>query len=106
MTNTVSELGTLLRVPNKVLEELATKACLCIGSTINDAARAGEEAVVVNIGIGTLSVNLTDMACKFIPSKELKASIKKAITEGVDPLELALERALAEKLLAVCDEVI
>lgn len=106
MTNTVSELGTLLKVPTKVLEELATKTCLCIGSSINDAVRSGEDVVIINIGIGTLSVNIVDMACKFIPSKELKASIKRAVTDGIDPLEEALEKTLAEKLIAVCDEVI
>lgn len=104
--NIVNDVGTLLRVPSKVTNELVEKACLSIGSIISDAKRRGEEQVVVNIGIGALSVNLLDMQCKFVPGKNLKASIKSALSSDVNPLELALEQAFADKLLAICEEVI
>lgn len=105
-TNIVSDLGTLLKVPNKVLDEVVSKADLCIGSIIHDAAIAGEEAIAINIGVGTLGVNLIDMQCKFVPSKELKTAIKKALADKIDPLELALEDDLIEKLISACKEVI
>lgn len=103
---TVSEVGQLLKVPSKVLETLVDKMNLCIGSAIYDARAAEQEALQLNIGIGTLSINLLDMQCKFIPSKDLKATIKRAISEGVDPLELKLEEAVANKLLSICTEVL
>lgn len=104
--NIISDISTLTRVPNKVLTELSHKANLCIGNIISDARDAGEQAVIINVGIGTLSIDLIDMQCKFIPSKELKTTIKASLQAKQDPLELELEQALIDKLLAICDEVV
>jgi hypothetical protein len=104
--NIITDLSTLTRVPNKTLTELAHKTNLCIGSIIAEARAKGEQAVIINIGIGTLSIDLIDMQCKFVPSRELKATIKNCMTSEVDPLDLALERALAEKLGNFVDEVL
>ena len=104
--NIVSDVGTLLKIPTKISTELTDKACLCIGSAINEAKQRGEDHTTVNIGIGTLSVNLIDMQCKFVPGKNLKAAIKSALTNPHNPLEVALERTFADKLLAICEEVI
>ena len=104
--NIVSDVGTLLKIPTKVTTELTDKACLCIGSAISEAKRNGESVMTINIGIGTLSINLVDMQCKFVPGKNLKTAIKSALTAQVDPLEMILEQAFADKLLAICEEVI
>lgn len=104
--NITSDVGTLLKVPTKVTTELTDKACLCIGSAISEAKRRGDSQVVVGIGIGALSVNLVDMQCKFVPGKNLKTAIKSALTSQSDPLEIVLEQAFADKLLAICEEVI
>jgi hypothetical protein len=104
--NITNDVCTLLRVPTKVSKELVDKACLCIGSTICDAKRRGETQITVGIGIGTLSINLLDMQCKFVPGKNLKTAIKNALSAQTDPLEIALERSFADKLLAVCEEVL
>lgn len=103
--NVINDLSTLTRVPNKVLTELTDKVNLCIGSIISDAKTAGEQTVIINIGIGTLSIDLIDMQCKFIPSKDLRAAIKNSLNSEKDPLELALEQTLIDKLLTICDEV-
>ena len=102
--NAINDLGTLLRIPNKVMTELSSKECLCIGNIIHEANKAGEQAVVINIGIGTLSIDLIDMQCKFVPSKDLRAAIKNSLVSRKDPLELVLEQALAEKLISICEE--
>ena len=104
--NVVNDVGTLLRIPNKTLDELIEKTNLCIGSIIHDAKLNNEEVVVINIGIGTLSISLADMQCKFLPSKDLKSSIKRILAEGTDSLEYILEDAIVEKLIAACEEVL
>jgi hypothetical protein len=104
--NILNDVGTLLRVPTKVTTELTDKACLCIGSAISEAKRKNDTQVSVGIGLGTLSINLVDMQCKFVPGKNLKTAIKTALASPIDPLELVLEQAFADKLLAICDEVI
>ena len=105
-TNIVTDINNLIRIPTKVSNELVSKACLCIGSAISEAKARGETQVSVGIGIGYLSVNLLDMQCKFVPGKELKTAIKKALDSEVDPLELMLEQTFADKLLAMCEEVL
>lgn len=105
-TNIVNDVGMLLRLPAKVSKELIDKACLCVSSAICEAKRNGETTTTIGIGIGTLSVDLLDMQCKFVPGKNLKAALKEAMASPVDPLELALEKTLADKLLAVCEEVV
>jgi hypothetical protein len=104
--NIVNDVGTLLRIPNKITTEITEKACLCIGSVIAEAKNSGQTQIIVNIGIGTLSVNLVDMQCKFVPGKNLKMAIKSALTSPRDPVELAMEKAFADRLLAICEEVI
>lgn len=105
-TTILNDVGALMKIPAKVSTELVDKACLCISSAISEAKRKGDTQTTINIGIGTLSVDLVDMQCKFVPSKNLKASIKTALTSQVDPLELVLEQTFADKLLTLCDEVI
>jgi hypothetical protein len=104
--NLVTDISTLTRVPNKTLNELIHKVNLCIGSIIAEAKNKGEQAVIINIGLGTLSIDLITMQSKFIPSKDLKTTIKQGVTTGIDPLECALEQALVEKLIHFCDEVL
>ena len=101
-----NDVGTLLRMPTKVSKELIDKTCLCISSAICEAKRNGESQITVGIGIGMLSINLLDMQCKFIPGKNLKMAIKTALTSQTDPLALTLEQAFADKLLAICEEVL
>ena len=105
-TNITTDVNNLLRIPTKVSNELVSKACLCIGSAISEAKAKGEQQVSVGIGIGYLSVNLLDMQCKFVPGKELKTAIKNALDSEIDPLELVLEQTFADKLLAMCEEVL
>ena len=103
--NLINDVGTLLKLPSKVTTEVIHKANLCIGSIISDAKIAGEQSVIINIGIGTLSVDLIDMQCKFVPSKDLKLAIKTSITDNVDPLERELEEVLVNKLITAVEEV-
>jgi hypothetical protein len=105
-TNIANDVSTLLRIPSKATKELVDKACLCISNTICEAKRNNETQTTVGIGIGSLSIDLLDMQCKFIPGKNLKTAIKAALNNQADPLEVALEEALADKLLAICEEVL
>lgn len=104
--NIVSDVGTLLKIPTKITAELTDKTCLCIGAAISEAKNSGETQIVINIGIGTLSINLVDMQCKFVPGKNLKSAIKSALASQDNPIELALEQAFVDKLLAICEEVL
>ena len=101
--NIINDLSSYTKVPVKVFKELIVDMDLCIGSAIHDAILQKEEAAVLDIGIGTLSVDLIGMQCKFIPSKNLKSIIKKSISEKIDPIEKTVEQELINKLLAICE---
>lgn len=102
----VSDVDTVMRIPSKVSKEIIDKACLCIANAISEAKKTDATQLTVGIGIGTLSINLLDMECKFVPGKNLKTAIKSALNTQVDPLELVLEKTLADKLLSICEEVL
>ena len=101
--NIINDLSSYTKVPVKVFKELIVDMDLCIGSAIHDAILQKEDATVLDIGIGTLSVDLIGMQCKFIPSKNLKSIIKKSISEKIDPIEKTVEQELINKLLAICE---
>ena len=104
--NIINDTSNLTKIPIKILNEIVKKESLCIGSAIHDALLDEEEIVVLNIGIGTLSIELATKQCKFIPSKELKTIIKKSIDDKIDPVEYNLEQEIVDKLLHICDEVL
>lgn len=102
--NIITDVSTLMKVSPHVLEELTDKLNLCIGSIIYEAKKVKEESISINIGIGSLNIDLINMQCKFLPGKGLKVAIKKSAETGIDPLELQLEKTLSDKLLALCEE--
>lgn len=104
--NILNDVGLLLKLPTKVTTELTDKACLCISSVISEAKKRGDSQVTVSIGIGTLSVNLVDMQCKFVPGKNLKTAIKTALASSADNLEISLEQTLADRLVNICEEAL
>lgn len=104
--NILNDLSTLSKIPNKIINEIVKKECLCIGSAIHDAMMQNEDAVIINIGVGTLSVELSTKQCKFVPSKDLKTAIKRSLDDKVDPVELEINSEIVEKLLNICDEVL
>lgn len=104
--NIVTDVGTLLKIPTKITNDLTDKACLCISSAISEAKRKGDTQVTIGIGIGSLSINLIDMQCKFLPGKNLKTAIKNSLASDEDLLEIALEKTFADKLLEICAEVL
>lgn len=104
--NIINDLGTLSKIPAKILDELVDKAVLCIGSAVHDSLINKEDSLTINIGIGVLSINLADMQCKFIPSKDLKTCIKHSLDNKIDPLELQIEQSLVDKLITICQEVL
>ena len=104
--NILSDMSTLVKVPNKILTWLADIENLCIGSAISDAKLQDIDHISLNIGIGVLAVELSTMNCKFIPSKDLKNTIKSALAGEADPVEKHIDQLLVQKLISICEEVV
>ena len=47
--NLVTDVGTLLKLPNKVTTELVHKANLCIVIIINYSKLSGEQTIIINV---------------------------------------------------------
>lgn len=104
--NVITDLSVLLGLPVNVLKQLVDKIDLCIGDIIIHAKNNKDQIVVINIGIGNLSINLAEMQCKFVPSKKLKATIKDCLEENINPLELQLEDEFRDKLIKLFEKEI
>ena len=104
--NILNDIGTVTKIPNRILVDLTNLAIACISSEIADAKAAQQEALSINIGIGTLGINLQTMECKFVPGKELKYSIKESLEGNRDLLSDKIEQASIAKLINICEEVI
>lgn len=102
----IDNLGTITKVPNRILTELVNLTNLCIGSAISDAKLQEQTTLSLNIGIGTLGIDLVNMGCKFVPSKELKQAIRTALEDNTDPLAVQIDQAMVDKLISICEEVI
>lgn len=104
----LSDISTLTRVPNKIMDYLSDMAVICITSAISDAKLNQQDKLLLNIGIGTLAVDLISMEVKFIPSKELKKNIRAVVSgeEMEDPVITYIGDEMVKKLCNICEEVV
>lgn len=104
--NILNDVSTLTNVPAKALNELVRYENLCIGNAIFEAKSQDKQCIVLNIGLGNLSINIANMDCKFTPGSELKNTLKACLAGKGDQLALKLEQAVVEKLLKIYDGVL
>ncbi len=104
----LSDISTLTRVPNKIMDYLSDMAVICITSAISDAKMTQQDKLLLNIGIGTLAIDLISMEVKFIPSKELKKNIRAVVSgeEMEDPVVTYIGDEMVKKLCNICEEVV
>lgn len=104
----LSDISTLTRVPNKIMDYLSDMAVICITSAISDAKLNQQDKLLLNIGIGTLAVDLISMEVKFIPGKELKKNIRAVVSgeEMEDPVITYIGDEMVKKLCNICEEVV
>ena len=104
--NIINDLSTLTTVPAKALNELIKYENLCIGNAIKEAALEQKQKLLLNIGLGTLCVELASMQCKFIPSSDLKNTLKLCLNGKNDLLLDKLQLNIAQKLVKIYQGVL
>lgn len=104
----LSDISTLTRVPNKIMDYLSDMAVICITSAIGDARLQQQDKLLLNIGIGTLAIDLISMEVKFVPSKELKKNIRAVVSgeETEDPVITYIDDEMVKKLCNICEEAV
>lgn len=104
----LSDISTLTRVPNKIMDYLSDMAVICITSAIAVARLQQQDKLLLNIGIGTLAIDLISMEVKFVPSKELKKNIRAVVSgeETEDPVITYIDDEMVKKLCNICEEAV
>lgn len=108
MNNVIEDVSKLTTISVSSLKDLMTKFEMCITHSVLEAKLNNEDIAVIDIGIGKLSVKITDdeLAYKFIPSSKLEASLITALQEKKSPVIDAVEDSLTERILSVYKDLL
>lgn len=94
------DLSTLTTIKDSTLSKLTKEINYCITDAVCKSIYNEETETNIDIGIGTLTIRFDNnqVRYRFVPSKELEASIASAIIEEKNVLVTALETSLVDKL--------
>lgn len=101
--NLKSDLSTLTTISESVFSRLDEKIEWCIIDAIESALLNNEDVVNINLGIGILTLVITDNSIKykFKPSNRFEKNIINTIENGRNDLILNIENSLTSKLVDV-----
>lgn len=96
-----SDLSMITDIPKLTLDKLLNIAAQSISSTFYDAIKNKESTCSIDIGIGRLYIKADNdtIKYKFIPSKELDNLNMRVITAHENPLVVAVDSSLKDKIL-------
>jgi len=108
MINIVEDVSNVTTIPTKVLEKLFTTFIYCVSDAVYEAKKQDKDVVDVDIGLGTLSLKLTEesVTYKFIPSEEFQEALKSTILDERNLLESKLEQTFINKVTNLYKELI
>lgn len=100
MQNLLEDVSILTTIPENTLRRLARKEMYCICNDLSEALLKGEKEVVLDLGFGTLTINVDneDIKYRFQPNMVLDRSIKKVCTDKTNPLVELVEETLASRI--------
>lgn len=98
--NLIADISKLTTIPDNVLNKLVNKAFYCISDIIEDALLEQKKVVDIEIGIGTLYIELNSdtVRYKFIPNKELESVVKNTVVNKRNLLQDTLEMTLVNRV--------
>lgn len=98
--NLIEDISKLTTISDTVLNKLISKAFYCISDIIEDAVLENKKVVDIEIGIGTLylELNSDNVRYKFIPNKDLESAVKNTIINKRNLLQDTLEMTLVSRI--------
>lgn len=104
--NLVEDLSELTTIQLASLNRLVKQSMWIICDAVEAAVHNKDDSLDIDIGLGTLKINFDneEVKYKFIPKPTLENGISRAIVEEQNPLQLALEKSLADKITNVYKE--
>ena len=103
----LDDISAIYSIKLSILNKLVKLAELCIGDYLVEAELSDEELLEINIGIGKLSILISNdsLEYQFIPSTKLEQLIYNSIIELKSPLVSTSEKGLEEKLISTYKEL-
>ena len=98
--NIVKDVSALSTIQDKVIYKLLDKFTYSICEAVEEAVIADDDVVVLDIGIGELTIKLSEdgIRYKFIPSQKLEEGVKNTFIYRQNLLEKTLEESLVNRL--------
>lgn len=97
------DLSTITTIQVATLNKLLQKVSWIITDAVESAVANNEDHLDIDIGIGTIKIKFDNknVRYRFVPKPTLENAISKTVVTEQNPLEIALEKSLADKMVNV-----
>lgn len=104
--NLTEDLSELTTIQLASLNRLIKQSMWIICDAVENAVQNKEDTIDIDIGLGLIKIKFDNEEVKyrFVPKPTLEEGVSKAIVEEQNPLQLALEQSLADKITNVYKE--
>ena len=106
--NLIDNLNKLTFIKNSILHKLVNISENCICDYVLECMLDDETVTPIDIGIGTLYVNISnnELQYKFIPNKKLEKKLIRTVNNQESPLIESIESNLNDKIVNTYKELL
>jgi hypothetical protein len=110
MNKITDEVSTLTKLSTSTLNKILEKAMYCICEDVEETqlAKDGTHTTVLDIGIGTLTILVSEDSIKyhFTPSAKLNDAVVSTVSERKNPLVKAVDESLVSRVTNVYENLL
>jgi hypothetical protein len=101
--NLTEDLSTITTIQVTTLNKIIQKITWIIADAVENAVANKEDQVDIDTGVGIIKIKFDNqnVRYKFVPKQVLEETIAKTIVTEQNPLKIALETSLADKMVNV-----
>lgn len=101
MYSLIEDLSQITTIPVVNFNQITKKSKYCICDCIQSEILDGNDCVDIQIGIGTLSIKVTDseIQYRFVPTEDFEEDIKTVVLDHKNPLQQLAEKKLSSRIL-------
>jgi hypothetical protein len=108
VTNLVKDLSVITTLPEATLNKLWSRGSECIGHSVLECIKMGDDMAIIESPIGDIKIILTPdgIHYRFTPSQSLEKILVDAIIDKKDPLVTSIEEGLVNRILNAYKDLI
>lgn len=101
MTNIIEDVSKLTSISKDALNKLQEKSIWCICNAVYENQLINSILTEIDLGIGKLYISNEEegVKYKFIPSSYLENMVNKTLDDNKNPLQLIVEKKLANRIV-------